>query len=171
MRFSNVTLPATVRGYLLAGTQHGGKAGMPRDRGPCVNPRNWHDPMAAVRALLVALDEWVVFDRAPPASRLPRIDDGTLVAADALAFPAIPGIAPPSAANDVTVLTDWTEPRTGGAYGGLVPQVDADGNEAAGLRLPDIAVPLARPRDDESTVAAEFIDIKRRCLALLREAA
>jgi NitT/TauT family transport system ATP-binding protein len=35
----------------------------------------------------------------------------------------------------------------------------------------DIAVPLARPRDDESTVAAEFIDIKRRCLALLREAA
>jgi NitT/TauT family transport system ATP-binding protein len=33
----------------------------------------------------------------------------------------------------------------------------------------DIVVPLARPRDDESTVAAEFIDIKRRCLALLRE--
>ena len=33
----------------------------------------------------------------------------------------------------------------------------------------DIAVPLARPRDDESTIAAEFIDIKRRCLALLRE--
>jgi NitT/TauT family transport system ATP-binding protein len=34
----------------------------------------------------------------------------------------------------------------------------------------DIAVPLARPRDDESTVTAEFIDIKRHCLALLRDA-
>ena len=56
----DVALPANVRGYLLAGTQHGGKAGMPRDKGPCVNPRNWHDPMPAIRALLVALDEWVV---------------------------------------------------------------------------------------------------------------
>ena len=53
-------LPANVRAYLLAGTQHGGKAGMPRDSGPCVNPRNWHDPMPAIRALLVALDEWVI---------------------------------------------------------------------------------------------------------------
>ena len=35
----------------------------------------------------------------------------------------------------------------------------------------DIAVPLARPRSDESTTEAGFIDIKRRCLALLREAA
>ncbi len=28
------------------------------------------------------------------------------------------------------------------SYGALVPQVDADGNEVAGIRLPDIAVPL-----------------------------
>ena len=48
-----------MRGYLLAGTQHAGKAGMPRDNGPCANPRNWHDPMPAVRALLVALEDWV----------------------------------------------------------------------------------------------------------------
>ncbi|MDR3538430.1 MAG: alpha/beta hydrolase domain-containing protein [Acetobacteraceae bacterium] len=137
----DVALPDNVRGYLLAGTQHGGKAGMPRDRGPCVNPRNWHDPMPAVRALLVALDEWVVFDRTPPVSRLPRIDDGTLVPAEALAFPPIPGVTPPPAANDVVVLTDWTVPQSGGAYRALVPQVDADGNEEAGLCLPDIAVP------------------------------
>jgi hypothetical protein len=138
----DVALPPTVRGYLLAGTQHGGKAGMPRDQGPCENPRNWHDPMPAVRALLVALDDWVVFDRAPPNSRLPRIDDFTLVAADALAFPAIPGVMPPAAANDVTALADWTVPSASAAtYRALVPQVDADGNEMAGLRLPDIAVP------------------------------
>jgi len=34
------------------------KAGMPRDNGPCVNPRNWHDPMPAIRAA-GGVDEWV----------------------------------------------------------------------------------------------------------------
>jgi hypothetical protein len=89
----DVALPDNVRGYLIAGTQHGGKAGMPRDNGPCVNPRNWHDPMAAIRALLVALDEWVVSGREPPESRLPKIADGTLVVARRVDFPAWPGAA------------------------------------------------------------------------------
>jgi len=138
----DVALPSNVRGYLLAGTQHGGKANMPRDNGPCVNPRNWHDPMPAVRALLVALDEWVVADRAPPDSRLPRIADGTLVAAEAVALPAVPGLTRPRAANDVVPLADWTNPLPPArAWTALVPQVDADGNERAGVRLPDIAVP------------------------------
>ena len=108
----DVTLPPNVRGYLIAGTQHGGKAGMPRDHGPCVNPRNWHDPMAAVRALLVALDEWVVSDRQPPDSCLPRIADGSLVSAELVAFPAVPNLIPPSASNDVYPLRDWTDPRS-----------------------------------------------------------
>ena len=138
----DAALPANVRGYLLAGTQHGGKANMPRDNGPCVNPRNWHDPMPAVRALLVALDEWVATDRSPPDSRLPRIDEGTLVPAEAVAMPAVPGLTKPRAANDVAPLVDWTKPRAPArAWRALVPQVDADGNERAGIRLPDIAVP------------------------------
>lgn len=138
----DVALPANVRGYLLAGTQHGGKANMPRDRGPCVNPRNWHDPMPAVRALLAALDEWVVSDRLPPDSRLPRIADGTLVPAEAVAMPAVPGLTQPRAANDVAPLADWTDPQAPArTWCALVPQVDADGNECAGVHLPDIAVP------------------------------
>ncbi|MGA3403333.1 MAG: alpha/beta hydrolase domain-containing protein, partial [Acetobacteraceae bacterium] len=138
----DVALPPNVRGYLLAGTQHGGKASMPRDRGPCVNPRNWHDPMPAIRALLVALDEWVVTDRAPPDSRLPRIADGTLVAAEAVALPSVPGLTRPNAANDVVPLADWTHPQPPPrTWRALVPQVDVDGNERAGIRLPDIAVP------------------------------
>ena len=140
----DVTLPDNVRGYLLAGTQHGGKAGMPRDNGPCVNPRNWHDPMPAIRALLVALDEWVVSGRPPPASRLPCLADGTLVPAEKVAFPPIPGLTPPRMANDVSRLHDWTNPeKSDQRYGALVPQVDTDGNEQAGIRLPDIAVPRA----------------------------
>ena len=138
----DVALPANVRTYLVPGTQHGGKAGMPRDNGPCRNPRNWHDPMPAVRALLVALDEWVGSGRLPPDSRVPRIDDGTLVPAEQVAFPAIPGLVRPHAANDAAPLEDWVNPPApGGGFGTLVPQVDADGNEIAGIRLPDIAVP------------------------------
>jgi hypothetical protein len=138
----DVALPANVRAYLLPGAQHGGKAGMPRDNGPCVNPRNWHDPMSAVRALLVALDEWVVSGRLPPDSRVPRIDDGTLVRADAVAYPAVPGLVRPHAANDAAPLEDWVDPvPVGQGYGTLVPQVDADGNEVAGIQLPDVAVP------------------------------
>lgn len=138
----DVTLPTSVRVFLIPGTQHGGKAGMPRDAGPCVNPRNWHDPMPAVRALLVALDEWVVSGREPPASRLPIIADGTLVPADKVAFPKAPDLTPPRGANDVAPLPDWTDPKPAPrAYGALVPQVGPDGNELAGLKLPDIAVP------------------------------
>ena len=138
----DLDLPANVRGYFLAGTQHAGKAGMPRDPGPCRLPRNPHDPMPAMRALLIALDAWVAQDIAPPPSRLPRIADGTLVQAQAVVFPPMPGFSPPRAANDMTPVPDWTVPvRTPAGYAVLVPQVDADGNETAGIRLPDIAAP------------------------------
>ena len=138
----DAVLPETVRGYFLTGTNHTGRAGTPRDAGPCVLPRNWHDPMAAVRALLVALDEWVADGRAPPPSRLPRIDDGTLVPAEAVAFPVVAGFARPRAANDVAPLRDWIDPVVPKrSWRALVPQVGPDGNELAGLKLPDIAVP------------------------------
>jgi hypothetical protein len=41
-------------------------------------------------------------------------------------------------------LTDWVKPGTADRhYRTLVCRVDRDGNEVAGIRLPDIAVPLA----------------------------
>lgn len=138
----DLALPDNVRGFLIAGTQHGGRPGSPSDHGPCVAPRNPHDPSPAIRALLVVLDEWVAFDRPPPDSRLPRIDNGTLVPADRLGFPAIPGLTVPTSANVVASLPDWTDPAEPAAvYTPLVPAVDADGNETSGILLPDIAVP------------------------------
>jgi hypothetical protein len=138
----DIELPPNVRGYYLPGTQHGGKAGMPRDPGPCTNPRNWHDPMPAIRALLVALDEWVVTGREPPLSRLPRIADGSLVTTGSVAWPQLAKLVPPRTANDVVPLEDWINPQSPSrTWRALVPQVDADGNETAGIRLPDIAVP------------------------------
>jgi hypothetical protein len=141
---TDVALPGNSRVYMIAGTQHGGRAGAPSDPGPDVNPRNPHNPMPAVRALLVALDDWVVSGRTPPPSRVPTLADGTLVEADKTGFPAIPGAAVIRRTNRVAPPGDWTDPKPGArAYRTLVCRVDADGNEVAGVRLPDIAVPLA----------------------------
>ena len=131
----DVTLPGNSRVYMIAGTQHGGRAGATTDPGPNMNPRNPHNPMPAVRALLVALDDWVVKGTPPPPSRVPTLADNTLVDADKTGFPAMPGAAVVKVTNKV---------KAGNAvYRTLVSKVDADGNEVAGVRLPDIAVPLA----------------------------
>ena len=69
---------------MIAGTQHGGRPGVDPRPGPCVNPRNPHSASPALRALFVALEEWVTDGAPPPASRVPRIADGTAVDADTL---------------------------------------------------------------------------------------
>ncbi len=139
----DIALPANARVYMIAGTQHGGRVGAPSDPGPAVNPRNPHNPMPAVRALLVALDEWVVAGREPPPSRVPTLADGTLVPADAAGFPDVPGVAVARMSNVVSPPGDWVDPQPPSAvYRTLVSRVGADGNEVAGIRLPDIAVPL-----------------------------
>jgi hypothetical protein len=141
----DLDLPGSVRLYLIAGTQHGGRSGMTAARGNGMHPRNPHDPTPALRALMAALDRWVSDGVEPPPSRVPSLASGTLVAAEGLRFPAIPGVQVPRAANRVDELEDWVEQRraAAGPYQALVPQVDGDGNETAGVRLPDIAVPLA----------------------------
>ena len=140
---SDVALPANARAYLIAGTQHGGQAWMTSTRGQCANPRNPHSPTPALRALLIALDEWVD-GKQPPASRVPSIRDGTFVAPEQVRFPAVPGMAVARRANEFGVLRDWVEPvmDMSKPYRTLVPQVDADGNETRGVRLPEIGVPL-----------------------------
>jgi hypothetical protein len=141
----DLDIPATVRLYLMAGTQHGGRAGLTAVRGTGTQPRNPHNPTPALRALLVALDEWVSEGVEPPASRVPQLATGTLVAPEALRFPAIPGLQVPRRTNRIVVLHNWVYPPANpdAAYVTLVPQVDADGNEVAGIRLPSLAVPLA----------------------------
>ncbi|MGZ5151090.1 MAG: alpha/beta hydrolase domain-containing protein [Burkholderiales bacterium] len=140
----DVELPRNARSYLLAGTQHNAVAWMTSTRGSCVNARNPHSPTPLQRALFVALDEWVD-GKVPPVSRTPRIKDGTFTTADKLKFPAIPGIQVARQMHEIGIITDWTRPdfEMTKQYRALVPQVDADGNEIAGILLPDIAVPLA----------------------------
>jgi len=108
------------------------------------------------RALLTAMDQWVSEGVEPPESQIPRISDGTLVDLDTWkkAFPDIPGVGtPPSYYQpyrldpgsrwDSEGIADHVPPTTGLRYVALVPQVDRDGTEIAGIKLPEIAVPLA----------------------------
>ena len=140
----DIGLPKTARVFFIAGTQHGGRAGLKTDRGPCANPRNPHNPAPALRALLMALDEWVTTGRAPPPSRVPTIADRTLVSWDEVRFPGLPGLEIARQGNRIEVLGDWVDPRPDRTkeYRPLVPTIDLDGNETSGIRLPDIAVPL-----------------------------
>jgi len=106
-----------------------------------------------LRSLLVRLVEWVRDGRQPPASAYPRLDAGTLVAVDRLRPPAIPGVRWPRVAHEayrVDYGPRWREgivtlepPRLGKPFPVRVPQVDADGNETAGVRGVELLAPLA----------------------------
>jgi len=140
----DLALPANVRAYLVAGTQHAHVPSLVKGRGLCLAERNPHIPSAGLRALVAALDAWVSDGRAPPPSRIPRLADRSLVDASALKFPSTPGLPAPGRANEVPVPADWriVSPPQPTPYGAKVSAVDADGNEVAGIRLPDLAVPL-----------------------------
>ncbi len=139
--YRDLEIPEGVRLFLISGMAHTG--GLVQFAGPCAYPPNPHRPGPALRALLVALDAWVSEGREPPESRIPRIADGTLVAFEKLAFPRLPGGVRPPAPNGIRIAGDWVDPapEDGPTYGALVPAVDSDGNEVAGLRLPDLAAP------------------------------
>ena len=107
-----------------------------------------------MKALLLAMDRWTADGTAPPPSRYPRLADGTLVPAEQLHFPKVPGVTTTTAVHRAyradygpTFITDGVvsiePPRIGTAFPILVPQVDADGNGLAGVRMPELAVPLA----------------------------
>jgi hypothetical protein len=71
----------------------------------------------------------------PPASQVPKLADGTLVPIAKLKFPALPGVQSPALIQG---------PRHDGRdLPFLVPQVDADGNELAGIRTAEQRVPVA----------------------------
>jgi hypothetical protein len=141
----DLNLPVGSRVYLIAGTQHGGRPGVDPRPGPCVNPRNPHSATPALRALFAALEDWVVRDVAPPPSRVPSLTERTAVSAGEVTMPNVPGFAVAPGANPVLPPVDWIAPPEASplaAYKTFVSAVDADGNETAGIRLPQIAVPL-----------------------------
>jgi hypothetical protein len=151
---------AEVRIYHFAGTQHASATWPLTDLNPLDGaraqcPMNTVDYRPLLRAALVRLDRWVSAAETPPPSRHPRLADGTAVLPESTAdtFSGIPGMRFPAhltAAGrndfgpdaDRGILTTLP-PRRGESYPHFVPAIDRDGNDVAGIRLPDLTVPLA----------------------------
>ena len=139
---NDITLPENVRAYLFDATQHSPFSftefpGVPQ------YPINRLDYRPLLRALVVALDEWVTDGTEPPPSQFPSRADGTLVDSDSTGFPDIPGVAYEGLHNWLR-LTDYSvqPPVEGEYYPVFLSKVDSDGNAVGGIRLPDVEVPL-----------------------------
>jgi hypothetical protein len=110
----DLPLPANVKRYYIAGSNHGGGAGgfnsslpgvgLPKEGPMCpgnnfgqgVLPANPMPHTQTVNALRVHFRNWVMLGTEPPASRYPTLAAGTLVEAHkaAMGFPALPGLRP-----------------------------------------------------------------------------
>jgi alpha/beta hydrolase family protein len=141
----DIALADNVRAYLFAGNQHGPSAFPPPD-GQGQQKANPTDYWWSMRALLVAMQKWVTDATLPPPSRYPKLADRTLVKMPGVSFPAIPGVQSPKTLTAGLRTSSELAPGSAGAGAPLpflVPQVDSDGNERAGIRLPEVSVPLA----------------------------
>jgi hypothetical protein len=141
----DVPLPDNVRSYFFAGTQHGPASFPPTASSKDAPPANPVSAERVVRVLRLAMHRWVTEDKAPPASVYPKLSDGTLVPASEVRFPSLPGIPSPRSVTGGPRLRNPQLPQGAGEGAELpllVPQVDADGNDLGGIRMPDISVPL-----------------------------
>jgi hypothetical protein len=158
--------PETVRFFLVSGAQHG--TGNATTCGSCQQFQNPTNAEPLLRALFIALDDWVTKGTKPPDSEVPRRSNGTAVLAiphtgsqtgvipqAALGWPTIPGVTynglittryqfdfgPSFGQGLVTNYPPSLMNRP--TYVNFVSKVDQDGNEIAGIRLPPVAVPVA----------------------------
>ncbi len=151
-------LAPNVRLYSIASIQHNTTFNAkPAPQAACQQMSNplYNGPI--FRALSVALDRWVTLGILPPPSRVPKRSDGTLVPPGATNFPAIPATAyagwpalpavqySPGAMNYNAVQDFSVVPYVDVDnlfYTVLVTQVNTDGNDVAGIRLPYLEAPL-----------------------------
>ena len=149
-----------VRRYHLAGSPHGSGSFPPIRVRPSDGvrgqlPFNIIDYNPLLRAILDNLDKWVRGEQPAPASRHPRISDGSAVESHTLAakFRSIPGVEFPERVTRAMRLdygaeahlgrTTTLPPVAGEEFPALVSNVDDDCNEVGGIRLPDLTTPIA----------------------------
>jgi hypothetical protein len=181
-RGNDIKIPDNVRIYVIASAQHNSPFGSEPakdDTQLLVNPLPAGD---VLRALMVALDLWVTEGILPPPSQYPQVTDRTLIPPHqkSTGFPNIPQVRYGGLHNRQLFLDygshllrgrmDFHPPKqlNHGEYKILVPKVDGDGNDVAGIRLPAVQVPLGtytgwnlRPRglaeDELSGLLGSFI--------------
>jgi hypothetical protein len=151
----DIPLPPNVRRYYFPGVTHGGGRGgfsakAPKASSTCELPDNPNPSSDTLRALMVALVDWVAKGTVPPPSQYPRLDRGELVAPTQAALHSrmIPGVPLPDGVlnplYDYDFGPDFKYADLSGAISiqppvirqilpSLVPTVDADGNESTGV--------------------------------------
>jgi hypothetical protein len=159
----DIPLPDNVRRYYFPGVSHGGGPGgfsttTGTVAGGCDLPTN-PAPSAPMRAALMrSFVDWVTKGTPMPPSKYPTIADGTFVpnTTAAMGFPTIPGKPSPEhiqyALLDYSLGPNYKYRDESGYWTGaptvkqvlpqLVPKVDADGNEVAGVKSPLQMAPL-----------------------------
>ncbi len=191
---TDVEPPATVRRYLFAGTQHVAGA-LPFTDVSAFGSHgsNWFnviDYRPLYRAALHNLLDWVRGDRDPPDSVYPKVGNGTALTREDVAA-KLSGIPDLVCANEAVLPRLYpldlgphadrgigTFPATpqGEAYPCLVSDVDADGNETGGIRMPDISAPVAthtgfNVRHPESGGAGQILEYVGLSLPFAKDAA
>ena len=159
----DIPLPPNVRRYYFPGVKHGGGPGGfspdPLPDSTCELAPNPNPSSDTLRALQTALVDWVVKGTLPPPSQYPRLDRGELVEPTqaAMGFPVIPGVPFPDGLltplyqydfgprfhyNDLSGIITMQPPPIRQVLPTVVPRVDADGNEVAGVSSVLHQVPL-----------------------------
>ena len=173
--------PTEQRIYFIAGHQHASGAAAVGNRTPIgargANPFNMVDGNTANRAFLINMDRWVVDGVEPPPSVFPRLAEGTAISRQAALaqLASIPGLAllDPHARPALRRLDLGSDALdgvvrvpavTGAPYPSVVSALDADGNEVAGIRVPDVSVPVAThtgwvPRHPDTGGAGQSLDM------------
>lgn len=174
--------PSTRR-YLFAGTQHGPGAVPQTNYNPNDGARgrygfNTVDYTPLLRAALVNMDAWVTAGTEPPPSQHPRLSDGTATTREAVlnGFVPLPETVLPDPDRLPVLRTVDLGPEArvgvgrypvieGEAYPCLVSAIDEDGNEVAGIRLPDLTVPIGthtgwNPRDPETGAPEQIMPMQ-----------
>lgn len=165
---TDLPLPPEVRRYYFPSVTHGGSytggfpvhGDAPYPGGPaCTMAWNPNPSVDTRRAVLKALADWVSTGKAPPQSRYPTIAAGDLVAptSRALGWPAIPNAPSPDGKlnsfldydfgstfdyRDLSGVLTRQPPIIRRTIPSLVPRVNADGNEMAGVPSVQLLVPL-----------------------------
>ena len=154
---NDLAIPENVRIYAWASTQHTSDPNLERPQTSIgLNYLNIAQTSMLFRAMLDAMDTWVREGTAPPPSAIPTRATGTLLDYDdwRKQFPTIPGQLIPSEPNQLPLMDFGPKERHGildqeppevineAAYKILVPAVDSDGNEIAGVRCPMVQAPL-----------------------------
>lgn len=167
----DVIEPDNVRNYLVASAPHGGAASTTNAPSTCLQFGSQVEANPLMRALWVALDEWIVAGTQPPPSQNASIDKGTAVFTNVGAFSHIgigsvsqAAIGYPAMPSTLNLYSGLVTVRpymnfgpdfnkginanipgipTNAFYPNSVPKVDAIGNEIPGVRMPEVEVPIA----------------------------